>query len=74
MDNDFYKNLREKLVYQETLDLDDDGVRMLLTELLDRDLPMKPILNGEYICPICDITIADGDNYCWHCGKAIDWS
>ena len=74
MDNELYNSLREKLLYQETLDLDDEGLRRVLTDLLDRESMMRPLFSsGEYTCPMCEITVSEGDEYCWHCGQKLDW-
>lgn len=74
MDKELCNSLREKLLYQETLDLDDEGVRGLLTDLLDRDSKMRPLSSGgEYACPMCEVTISECYEYCWHCGQAISW-
>jgi hypothetical protein len=74
MDNGLYNSLREKLLYQEILDLDDEGVRGVLTDLLDRESMMRPLSSyGEYTCPMCEITVSEGDEYCWHCGQKLDW-
>ena len=36
--------------------------------------PMKTILShGECGCPMCEVTISEGDEYCWHCGQKLDW-
>lgn len=75
MDNGLYNDLREKLTYQETLDLDEEGVRDLLIDLLDKESTMKPLfIYSEYTCPMCEVTIAEKDEYCYHCGQKIDWS
>lgn len=74
MDNGLYNRLRDKLVYQETLDLDDEGVRGLLTDLLDRESATIPLSSyGEYNCPMCEVTISEKDEYCWHCGQKLNW-
>lgn len=75
MDNGLYNNLKEKLIYQETLDLDDEGVRGLLTDLLYKESAMKPVdKETEYACGQCDTHVAYKDDYCWHCGQKLDWS
>lgn len=74
MDNGLYNDLREKLTYQETLDLDEEGVRGLLTDLLDKESKMRPLsIYSEYTCPMCEVAIAEKDEYCWHCGQKINW-
>ena len=74
MDNELHKSLIEKLLYQETLDLDDEGVRELLTDLLDRYSMMRPLSSdGEYTCPMCELTVSQYDGYCWKCGQKLDW-
>ena len=36
--------------------------------------PMNTILShGECGCPRCEVTILEGDEYCWHCGQKLDW-
>ena len=58
MDNELYNSLREKLLYQEILHLDDEGVREALTDLLDKESMTRPLSSyGEYTCPMCEITV-----------------
>ena len=73
------KELREKLMYQETLDLDDGDTRSILIDLVDKDTAMKPIHDQRYPemgCPICG-DLASGwekqPNYCHYCGQKLDW-
>ena len=74
MTNGLYKNLREKLTYQETLDLEEEGVRELLRDLLDKESAMKPlIINNDCTCLMCGVTIAEMDEYCWKCGRKLGW-
>lgn len=74
MSNRLYNSLREKLLYQETLDLNDEGVRDLLTDLLNKESKMRPLsIYSEHTCQKCDVTIAEKDEYCYKCGQAIDW-
>lgn len=50
---------------------------------LEKQIPKKPVIHGyregrevntiSYTCPICNKHI-DKDNYCKHCGNALDWS
>ncbi len=43
-------------------------------EAMQKQDPMTPMSNqGEYNCPMCELTIAEGDEYCWHCGQKLDW-
>ena len=43
-------------------------------EALRKQEPMKTILShGECGCPRCEVTLSEGDEYCWHCGQKIDW-
>ena len=79
MDNELYDSLRDKLVYQETLDLVDDGVRELLIDLLDKESPTKPIYDHRYAemgCPMCGNLVSGWEkqpNYCHDCGQKLDW-
>ena len=47
----------------------------VLQELVHRTVPMKPIKN-TYLCRNCDKEIVLGreENFCHHCGQALDWS
>jgi hypothetical protein len=80
MDNGLCDSLRDKLVYQKTLDLVDEGVRELLIELLDRESPMKALYDHRYAemgCAFCGEMVSGWEelpNYCPYCGQAIDWS
>lgn len=50
---------------------------------LEKQIPKKPVIHGyregrevntiSYTCPVCNKHI-DKDNYCKHCGNALDWS
>lgn len=41
---------------------------------LEKQKPMKPlVINGECTCPMCDVTIAEKDEYCWKCGQKLEW-
>lgn len=63
------EELREKLLYQETLDLDDGDVRDVLMDLVYRETPMKVtgrkftypneygVTMVEVECPNCEISI-----------------
>lgn len=43
-------------------------------DVFHKQTPVKPMSNqGEYTCPMCELTIAEGDEYCWHCGQKLDW-
>ena len=45
-----------------------------ISEAMDKQAKMTPMSNqGEYTCPMCELTIVDGDEYCWHCGQKLDW-
>lgn len=67
-------DLRTKLLYQQMLDLEDYGVREKLTDLVDRDSPMKPVdKETEYACGQCDTHVAYKDDYCWKCGQKLNW-
>lgn len=46
----------------------------LAVKALEKQIPMKPIIDSENICPYCGITINEGDEYCFDCGQKIDWS
>lgn len=66
--------LRIKLMYQETLVLDDEDVRSVLTDLVDKATAGKAVQNKlENNCPVCNKQIAYADSYCWNCGQKLDW-
>ena len=75
------KELREKLLYQETLDLDDGNTRSILTDLIDRDTAMKvyerPLDDGtiQLECPNChcEVRVEFIHPCCWRCGQKLDW-
>lgn len=69
----------EKTAYDESFDT--------LKESVDKAIPKKVLRNitketkdTEYICPNCkSLVMKVGicnyiDNYCSHCGQALDWS
>ena len=80
MDNELHKSLIEKLLYQETLDLDDEGVRELLTELVYRDSKVKPdvkitkIGGIQHTCKSCCAFVGYLHEYCCECGQKLDWT
>lgn len=44
---------------------------------LEKQIPKKLTVSEEiYCCPICgeNAAILQGDNYCFNCGQALDWS
>jgi hypothetical protein len=46
----------------------------IAVEAMKKQDPMKPLSSfGEYTCPMCEMTVAEGDEYCWNCGQKIDW-
>lgn len=47
MDIDELKSLYTKVLYQETLDLDDDGARYILQDLLGGEIDRQRKLNRE---------------------------
>lgn len=57
-----------------------------IKELLDKATPMKPkninvenLVENGFIpllvaeCSKCECEIVEHQDYCWHCGQAIDW-
>lgn len=50
---------------------------------LEKQIPKKPTIHGyregrgintiSYTCPVCNKHISR-ENYCKHCGQALDWS
>ena len=72
------EELREKLLYQETLDLDDGDTRSILMDLIDKDTAMKPDIypNGRFYifeCSECGITVSGVNKYCHKCGQKFNW-
>jgi hypothetical protein len=46
----------------------------LAIEAMEKQDPMKPlVINCECTCQMCDVTIAEKDEYCWKCGQKLDW-
>ena len=48
-----------------------------ILEVLEKQLPKKPVLKrkaygGIMVCPICEVS--DYGKYCRHCGQKIKWS
>lgn len=52
--------------------------RKALKELVDKEIPVKPIIKGSpnrWHCPKCDCSLMfDNQKYCNHCGQKLDWS
>lgn len=54
-----------------------------LEELVDRDTPMKPLIDklvlwDEHKCPVCESTVWEvhvhkDENFCNNCGQRLDW-
>ena len=46
----------------------------IAVEAMEKQNPMRPLSSdGEYDCPMCELTVAENDEYCWHCGQKLDW-
>ena len=68
--------------------IDGGNGRMTLKELynmgasaIEKQIPKKVVVHGlrdrevntiSYTCPICNKHIGKNDNYCKHCGNALD--
>lgn len=60
-----------------------DIMKVALLNLIEKQIPKKPNIHGyregreintiSYTCPICNKHIGR-ENYCKHCGQALDWS
>ena len=60
-----------------------DLLKTVLKVLLNKQIPKKPNIHGyregreintiSYTCPVCHQHIGR-DDYCKHCGQALDWS
>ena len=65
-----FKNEESRAIYiTEALDL--------AMEALEKQIPKKLVIGEElYHCPGCGEkdAILQGDNYCFNCGQALDWS
>ena len=49
----------------------------LACKALEKQMPKKlTVRAGIYFCPRCreNIMVLQGDNYCFNCGQALDWS
>ena len=52
----------------------DDEAEKIAIEAMRKQEPMKPLsVYGEYTCPMCEVTVSAGDEYCWYCGQKQDW-
>ncbi len=54
----------------------ENELRIAMTAL-KKQIPKKlPIVEELYHCPVCGEkdAISQGDNYCFNCGQALDWS
>ncbi len=78
---DFMFNKLNQLVIEDISYSDYDQMTDWLAEinrqvkkLEKKQEPMKTILShGECGCPRCEVTLSEGDEYCWHCGQKLDW-
>lgn len=59
--------------------LSDDTIRIAL-KVLEKEIPNKPIVNGQYInCGVCNNILRNKTSvyayspYCNFCGQKIDW-
>ena len=49
-------------------------IKKQVRKLEKKQEPMKTILShGECGCPMCEMTVAEGDEYCWKCGQKLNW-
>lgn len=60
-------------------DFSEEALDMAISALKKQE-PKKPLkmkdckLRSPYSCPECYTEIPPGCEYCWRCGKKIDWS
>lgn len=79
---------QEALELVEQCGLNIEGVKnieceSLIISALEKQMPKKPNIHGyregrevntiSYTCPICNKHIGR-ENFCKHCGQALDWS
>ncbi len=75
-----YKYVRRTLVdmFYNTLDRQKySEVCADTLEAVNRQIPKKLTVSaGIYSCPRCgeNAAVLQGDNYCFNCGQALDWS
>lgn len=72
---EWFSMLKEKFVkteYEGYLDL---AISALEKQESKKPLKMKDCkLRSPYSCPECYTEIPPGCEYCWRCGKKIDWT
>ena len=53
-----------------------DAALKIAINAIDKQIPKKPnckIYTSDTRCPICNIPLCIGSNYCIDCGQKIDW-
>lgn len=79
----------KEMTPQEALNILDKTVtrnlewKIVLSNALEKQIPIKPIEDGyydlPYVCPKCGSNVANEDSnvyqfkYCYHCGQALDF-
>lgn len=72
---EWFSMLKEKFVKTEYEGYLDMAITALEKQESKRPLKMKDCkLRSPYSCPECYTEIPPGCEYCWRCGKKIDWS
>ena len=84
------QTVRENIAILEKVQEPDDAGYYLqlehenfVLECIEKQIPKRAIMKGfnpceeicsvSYLCPVCKKHI-NIDNYCYHCGQALDWS
>ena len=66
----------EEIDYSDYCQMTDylDEIEKRVKQLEKKQEPMKPLSSdGEYTCPMCELNVAQYDEYCWKCGQKLDW-
>lgn len=72
---EWFSMLKEKFVKTEYEGYLDMAISALEKQESKKPLKMKDCkLRFPYSCPECYTEIPPGCEYCWRCGKKIDWS
>lgn len=78
MENKYQQALDNvKRDYVESDHYDEEDIR-LLQELVDKEIPMKivkwKLAQPETRCAKCGAGLKRKHDYCWYCGRKVDWS